>query len=370
MTQQEAINKVLALARDEIGYHEKASNSQLDDKTANSGSRNYTKYARDLDALGNFYNGIKQSFAYCDMFVDWLLVKSFGAETGRQMLYQPTYSSGAGCLYSSRYYRTAGAWVTTPQPGDQIFFSYQSGEVSHTGIVESVTATTVVTIEGNTSDQVARRSYNRSSGIIYGYGRPNWGLVANGASSGTTAPNGSTSTATATITPNVETAATYHKYGSRILKFGRAGTDVRDLQGNLIQLGYNLSKYGADGEFGTETLNAVKEFQRKNGLEPDGEVGNDTYKAIANALAASNKNNATTAVIVWKPHVGEVVKFTGIRHYAASNAIIAKACKPGNAKITAIYGLGVVKHPYHLIAVPGSGSTVYGWVDTDTIEKL
>lgn len=40
---------VLAIAAAEIGYHEKKSNSQLDNPTANAGSANYTKYARDFD---------------------------------------------------------------------------------------------------------------------------------------------------------------------------------------------------------------------------------------------------------------------------------------------------------------------------------
>lgn len=38
------------------GYLEKKDKNNLDDKTANAGSKNCTKYARDLDALG-FYNG-------------------------------------------------------------------------------------------------------------------------------------------------------------------------------------------------------------------------------------------------------------------------------------------------------------------------
>ena len=40
-----SIDKVLTIARQEIGYMEKRSNSQLDSKTANAGSSNYTKYA-------------------------------------------------------------------------------------------------------------------------------------------------------------------------------------------------------------------------------------------------------------------------------------------------------------------------------------
>ena len=54
-----AVERVLATARAEIGYIEKETNAQLDDKTANAGDGNWNKYARDLDALGVVYNGKK-----------------------------------------------------------------------------------------------------------------------------------------------------------------------------------------------------------------------------------------------------------------------------------------------------------------------
>lgn len=51
------VERLLATARAEIGYIEKDTNAQLDDKTANAGDGNWNKYARDLDALGVVYNG-------------------------------------------------------------------------------------------------------------------------------------------------------------------------------------------------------------------------------------------------------------------------------------------------------------------------
>ena len=65
--------------------------------------------------------------------------------------------------------------------------------------------------------------------------------------------------------------------------------------------------------------------------------------------------------------VGDVVNFTGSRHYTSANAASGPACKPGPAKITQIYQPGKSKHPYHLVAVSGGGSTVYGWVDAADI---
>lgn len=59
--------------------------------------------------------------------------------------------------------------------------------------------------------------------------------------------------------------------------------------------------------------------------------------------------------------VNDIVDFVGTKHYTNNNALIGKTCKPGKAKVTAITKTG--KHKYHLIAVAGGGSNVYGWVD-------
>lgn len=62
--------------------------------------------------------------------------------------------------------------------------------------------------------------------------------------------------------------------------------------------------------------------------------------------------------------VGDVVNFTGTKHYANANAASGTACKPGSAKITAVSKNA--KHPYHLIHT-GTDSNVYGWVDATDI---
>lgn len=67
-----------------------------------------------------------------------------------------------------------------------------------------------------------------------------------------------------------------------------------------------------------------------------------------------------------KYKVGDIVKLTGSKHYTSSDASTAKVCKPGTAKVTAVFTKG--KHPYHLVAEKNGGSTVYGWVDAADIE--
>lgn len=64
---------------------------------------------------------------------------------------------------------------------------------------------------------------------------------------------------------------------------------------------------------------------------------------------------------------GDIVNFTGGKHYTNANAASGTACKPGKAKVTQVYQPGKAKHPYHLVAVSGGGSTVYGWVDAADI---
>ena len=66
----------------------------------------------------------------------------------------------------------------------------------------------------------------------------------------------------------------------RDLKRDCYGEDVKALQLDLIALGYDLGRYGADGDFGPATVGAVKAFQTANGLTPDGIVGQLTREKI------------------------------------------------------------------------------------------
>lgn len=71
----------------------------------------------------------------------------------------------------------------------------------------------------------------------------------------------------------------------------------------------------------------------------------------------------------WTPQVGDIVNYTGSKHYANANAVNGSSCKGGKARITNIYQLGKSKHPYHLVRVSGKGATVYGWVDEGSFTK-
>ena len=70
------------------------------------------------------------------------------------------------------------------------------------------------------------------------------------------------------------------------------------------------------------------------------------------------------------PAVGDIVDYSGDVHYSSANSTRAVPCKGGRAVLTRIYQLGRARHPYHLIYIRGSGSTVYGWVDSDKVKVI
>ena len=66
------------------------------------------------------------------------------------------------------------------------------------------------------------------------------------------------------------------------LKQGSKGTEVKQLQKNLIGLGF--LEGSADGSYGSKTRRAVESFQAEFGLKADGTAGEATQTAIYNAV--------------------------------------------------------------------------------------
>ena len=78
------------------------------------------------------------------------------------------------------------------------------------------------------------------------------------------------------------------------LQRGFTGSDaVRAVQRRLKELGYY--KGSADGDFGPATEQAVKDFQKANGLTPDGKVGEKTLAKMNANTAVSYKEAHATA---------------------------------------------------------------------------
>lgn len=295
---------IVRIARGEIGYHEKATNANLDSKTGNSGANNYTKYSRDLDAI-KYFNGIKNIPVgeWCAIINCWYQYEALGdGLSARSVLYQPDakYNCGAGCTWQAGYFRENNAFFTSPQVGDWIFYGV-AGDEAHTGTVVEVSGKDVYTIEGNVQNQVMLLKHSIDDPSIVGYGRPKYEsndpcvayvvkpndtLDKIAAEYDTTAQEIAKENSDIITDPNVittdmvlvflrgtkewHTSDTFCKYGDR-------NTAVKMLQGLLLKRGLKLTY---DGYFGAETRSAVMTWQRSKGITVDGVVGDETLGTL------------------------------------------------------------------------------------------
>lgn len=72
--------------------------------------------------------------------------------------------------------------------------------------------------------------------------------------------------------------------GNRLLKNGSEGEDVRTLQMYLVGLGYDIGRWGCDGDYGDATELAVRAFQKDAGIGVDGDYGSITHAALMDAV--------------------------------------------------------------------------------------
>lgn len=171
-----SIKALISVAEQEIGYLEKASIKNLDSKTANAGSGNYTKYWRDLKPS-------YQGEPWCNAFTNWDFYKVYGKTTAKKLLccndfdyYTPT---------TAGYFKDAKRWFSTPKVGDLVYFK-NSTRIHHIGLVVGVTVDYITTVEGNTSTAnkvvangggVWSKTYKRTNSAIAGYGRPDYAAL-------------------------------------------------------------------------------------------------------------------------------------------------------------------------------------------------
>lgn len=257
MTIEAAKQKLINWCRSQIGYHEVGDNN--------------TKYA-DADYDTRLYGFDMHGQPWCDYFVDYAFIINFGYALGTAMTYQNPNGSAA-CAVSASYYKQHGAFFHEPEIGDQIFF-YSGGGINHTGIVEDVSGSSVITIEGNSSDSVKRNTYNIKNPNIAGYGRPIWNLVDNVDIEELNEASEEENVLTKT---EVRTMQGKYPLLTIVLK-NEQREDVKALQ-CLLKLRGNDS-IDVDGFYGKETESAVMEYQSKVGLLSDGECGKDTWYSL------------------------------------------------------------------------------------------
>lgn len=266
-TMDKAIEKVILIAKNEEGYLEKKSNSQLDSKTANAGSANYTKYWRDIEPS-------YQGQPWCAAFVSWCFMKAFGQEKAKKLLkhWPYVYCPTLGNLFTRN---------ANPKIGDIVIF-YHNGTFTHTGIVTAVIGDRFYTIEGNTSGVsgiiangggVCAKSYLNSQMPGTKFCTPDYSIVSDAS-----APAKPENTSSNTIQTGEE-----YMFEPKTVKAGDKNTSVLLLQEILKSRGFkgkNKKDLELDWEAGDNTIYALKQYQKSRGLNADGVCGPVTWKDL------------------------------------------------------------------------------------------
>lgn len=294
-------SKVVEVAKSQVGYLEKKSNSDLDSKTGNAGSGNYTKY-------GKWY-GVNPAL-WCAQFVCWCFAQAYGS-IAKEML---CGGYSAACETMRQRFKNAGRYDKNPKVGSCIFFSgSRHAGANHIGIVTKVTADRVYTTEGNTSGAsgvidngggVANKSYSRSYSRIMGYGHPNFDI-------GGTTTNTTTNTTTSKPTTTTKPASTSSSSTSKPSKsnkidvdgeWGKATTRAAQrvfcttIDGIVSRQIAKYKKYmpnclTSSWEFKTSGYHGgselIKAIQKWCGTSADGLCGPGTIKALQKKLGVS-----------------------------------------------------------------------------------
>ena len=120
------------------------------------------------DTYWSWY-GFAQREEWCACFVSWCADQCGYIEAG----VIPKFSL---CSAGMEWFESQGQFMDgsyVPATGYLVFFDWgNDGSVDHVGIVESVVDGNIYTVEGNSGDKVARRSYPIGYGQIVGYGVP------------------------------------------------------------------------------------------------------------------------------------------------------------------------------------------------------
>ena len=98
--------------------------------------------------------------------------------------------------------------------------------------------------------------------------------------------------ASSSSTPTPTTTTTIYRYGS-------TGSEVANIQKQLIDLGYDVGSRDNDGIYGAQTVNAVKRFQKDHNLVVDGIMGPATIAELnkLSQLSSSYKGIVTASLL-------------------------------------------------------------------------
>jgi peptidoglycan hydrolase-like protein with peptidoglycan-binding domain len=236
-----AIDSLISVAEGYLGYHE--------------GPNNRTVFGK--------WFGFENE-PWCAMFIAYVADKAcLSKEVGRYA-YTPSYAN---------WFKSHDNWGTKPERGAIVFFHMPGGanRINHVGIVTKVLPDgRIRTIEGNTSDQVARRT---RKAYIVGYGYPDYPVSG-------------------TVPPKVIPAPAFPlpagwwygpASGGAHAVTGQSGPasyrdGLRTWQKHMLERGWTgLGQ--ADGIYGDNTARVTRQFQQEKHLHVDGEIGLETWKA-------------------------------------------------------------------------------------------
>lgn len=254
MTIEEAKAKLVATVKAEVGYRESYNN--------------WVKYSDDPN-ITKLYGWTPQNQPWCGTFANWCYMKAFGYDIGSKL----TYGGSAACANAAQLFKSAGAWSSFPEVGDQAFF-LSGGGINHTGIVVEVNGTAFTTVEGNYSDKVSSVRHNVGASDVAGFGRPNWELLQ----SAEVTDGKETVNAEKPQNLNLES----HNWKPQTLKYGAVGTDVYLLQSALVVKHFyaNNDRKEIDGEFGAKTQAAVNNAKRFYGQMANGEADINLWRRL------------------------------------------------------------------------------------------
>lgn len=266
------IDKIINVLNSWVGYLEKKSNKDLEDKTANAGMNNYTIFAKKYkEYTGQNYQGQ----AWCAMFVSCCFVAAVGLEKAKELLCGRLYSY---CPYGMAAFKKKGQLHTKPKKGDVVFF-IRNGVARHTGYVYKVAGNSIYTIEGNTSGAsgviangggVCKKRYTVNDNMRFG--RPKYTEEK---------PAANTAKKYAGTYPTLPDRG-YYQNGDGIKTLTNYTTQIKRMQQLLNWVMSEDLK--VDGDFGDATEKVVKAYQTKYGLKSDGKFGE---KSLAKAKTIS-----------------------------------------------------------------------------------
>lgn len=146
---------------------------------------------------------------------------------------------------------------------------------------------------------------------------------------------------------------------TKTIRYASKGDTVKWLQFELNEEGYKLT---VDGDFGSGTLTAVKDYQSTHGLDVDGVVGPNTINALKSNKAKVTKKTTTTKPATVKLDKGTKVTLTKTNLYASSTA--GKAARQVSGTFY-IWNASVINNRIRVTRIKNStkATDVTGWVD-------